>query len=179
MPWIVEYFRKNGLRAERQHLAFEPAIIDKLGPVPRKDIQVSFVGSLSSSHQARITLLEAVANRFPLELWAPDLNGLAAHSPLHACFRGQVYGTEMYDVLRRSQITLNSHISAAKGSAANMRLFEATGVGCFLLTDNMVDLRMLFEPNTQVGVYEDIEDCLKKIEHYLATSEETHCIARN
>ena len=41
----------------------------------------------------------------------------------------------MYQALRRSLITLNSHIDMVGREAGNARLFEATGVGTFLLTD--------------------------------------------
>ncbi len=50
----------------------------------------------------------------------------------------------MYQVLRRSRITLNSHIDLAGREAGNMRLFEATGVGAFLLTDFKDNLHTLF-----------------------------------
>jgi hypothetical protein len=41
----------------------------------------------------------------------------------------------MYQALRRLLITLNSHINMVGREAGNARLFEATGVGTFLLTD--------------------------------------------
>ncbi len=41
----------------------------------------------------------------------------------------------MYEVIRRSRVTLNFHIDLAEGWANNMRLYEATVVGTLLLTD--------------------------------------------
>lgn len=166
-PWVVEFFNKNGLRAERQHLGFEPTVLERLGPAPQKDIAVSFVGSLGSAHGARIALLEAVAEKHALALWTPDAGALSPRSPLRACHRGEVYGRDMYDVIRRSEISLNNHIGVARGSATNMRLFEATGAGGFLLTDNLADLPELFEPGVHVATYDSIEDCLAKIETYM------------
>lgn len=177
IPWVVDYFRKRGLRAERHHLGFEPKVLDKLGAAPPKDIAVSFVGGLSAAHADRVKFLEAIARQFPLSLWVPSLAGIPANSPLHACRQGQAYGRDMYNVLRRSRITLNSHIDAARGSATNLRLFEATGVGTMLLTDNLRDLPTLFAPGSQLATYDDTEDCLKKIGYYLSLNDERDAIA--
>jgi spore maturation protein CgeB len=73
----------------------------------------------------------------------------------------------MYQVLRRSRITLNSHIDLAGREAGNMRLFEATGVGGFLLTDFKDNLETLFAPDREVAVWRSIDDCLKAIDRHL------------
>jgi spore maturation protein CgeB len=134
------------------HLAFEPAILDVLPTAPAADVDVSFVGSISVDHRQRIALLEAVAKRHDLKLWGNRPQALAASSPLHRCFQGEVWGADMYQVLRRSRITLNSHIDLAGREAGNMRLFEATGVGAFLLTDFKDNLDTLFAPDREVAV---------------------------
>ena len=135
LPAIVKSFRALGVRSEVCHLAFEPSILDALPATTAPDIDVSFVGTVSADHQQRIALLEAVAERYDLKLWGNIPQALPASSPLHRCFQGEVWGAEMYQVLRRSRITLNSHIDMAGQEAGNMRLFEATGAGAFLLTD--------------------------------------------
>jgi spore maturation protein CgeB len=73
----------------------------------------------------------------------------------------------MYQVLRRSRITLNSHIDLAGREAGNMRLFEATGAGAFLLTDFKDNLNTLFAPDREVAVWRSIDDCLNAIDHHL------------
>jgi len=175
--WIVDYFRARGLPAEQVPLAFDPSVLEKLGPAPAKDIELSFVGGLSSGHTARIELLEAVARNFPIQLWLSNFKGIARNSPLRDRLRGEVWGSDMYDVLRRSKITLNSHIDAARGMACNMRLYEATGVGTFLLTDDLPNLPSLFQPGVHVGSYSSIEDCLEKIKYYLANESAREKIA--
>lgn len=178
IPWVVEHYRKFGLVAAQSHLAFDASVLDRLGPAPVRDVEVSFVGGLSSDHGKRIELLEAIATEFPIQLWLTNLKGIPSRSPLHAHYRGSAWGREMYNVLRRSKITLNSHINASRGMAGNMRLYEATGVGTFLLTDNLPNLPSLFEPGAQVGVYDSVSDCLKKIAHYLDNEAEREAIAR-
>ena len=179
LDWVVTYFRRLGIPAEKSHLAFEPSIIERLGqPPPLRDIEVSFIGSLSTDHSGRIRLLEQLAAECRLDVWMPSLDALSGNSPLRARYRGPAYGRAAYEVMRRSRITLNSHVGAARGQAANMRHFEATGVGALLLTDNDGNLADLFEPDRGVVVYRSESDALRKINHYLLREDERSAIAQ-
>ena len=160
---IVASFRGAGVRSEVCHLAFEPAILDVLPAPPSVDIEVSFVGTVSADHRQRIALLEAVAGRYDLKLFGSKPQALAANSPLHRCFQGEVWGGDMYQTLRRSRVTLNSHIDFVGREAGNMRLFEATGAGVYLLTDHKDNLSSLFAPDQEVAVWRSIDDCLTTI----------------
>ena len=62
--------------------------------------------------------------------------------------------------------------------AGNMRLFEATGVGAFLLTDFKDNLHTLFEPDREVAVWRSVDDCLASIARYLADDAAREEIAR-
>jgi spore maturation protein CgeB len=167
LPRIVEFFRNAGARAEVSHLAFEPSILHMLPPVPSRDVDVSFVGSISVDHRQRIALLEVVAERFDLKLWGARPEALPRSSPLHRCFQDEVWGVDMYQALRRSRITLNSHIDIAGKEAGNMRLFEATGVGTFLLTDFKENLHTLFEVDRDVAVWRSVPDAWARIDNFL------------
>jgi spore maturation protein CgeB len=167
LPRIVQSFRAASVRSEVCHLAFEPAILDALPAAPPIDVEVSFVGTVSADHRQRIALLLAVAERYNLKLWGNLPQALPASSPLHRCFQGEVWGADMYQVLRRSRITLNSHIDFTGRDAGNMRLFESTGVGAFLLTDFKDTLDTLFEPNHEVAVWRSTDDCCAAIGRYL------------
>ncbi|WP_271614783.1 CgeB family protein [Bradyrhizobium sp. CCBAU 51627] len=168
MRSVVEFFRGHGARAELVHLAFEPAILDVLPPPPPQQFDVTFVGAVSADHQRRVAQLEAVARRYDLKLFGSGLHTLPASSPLHRCHQGEVWGAAMYQALRASRITLNSHIDMAGSDAGNARLFEATGVGTFLLTDFKDNLHTLFAPQREVAAWRDPKDCLAMIDHYLA-----------
>ena len=134
---------------------------------------------MSPDHRQRIALLEAVAERYDLKLFGSRPQALPATSPLHRCFQGEVWGADMYQVLRRSRVTLNSHIDLAGREAGNMRLFEATGVGAFLLTDFKDNLHTLFEPDREVAVWRSIDDCLADIDRALRDdAEPRRCRAR-
>jgi spore maturation protein CgeB len=178
LPSVVRSFRALGVRSEVSHLAFEPAILDVLPAAPAADIDVSFVGTVSVDHQQRIALLLAVAARYNLKLWGNLPQALPSSSPLHRCFQGEVWGADMYQVLRRSRITLNSHIDLADREAGNMRLFEATGAGAFLLTDFKDNLDTLFAPDREVAVWRSTDDCLKAIDRHLGDDKSREEIAR-
>jgi spore maturation protein CgeB len=173
----VELFRRAGARAEVNHLAFEPAVLDALPPGPAQDVDISFVGTVSPDHRQRIALLEAVAARHRLALFGNPPQALPASSPLHHCVRGEVWGADMYQALRRSKITLNSHIDMAGREAGNMRLFEATGVGAFLLTDFKDNLSTLFAPDREVAAWRSIDECLGTIDRYLADDDARMAVA--
>jgi hypothetical protein len=178
LPATVKFFRDLDMRAEVNHLAFEPAILDALPAAPAADVDVSFVGSISFDHRQRIALLEAAAERFDLKLWGNRPQALPASSPLHRCFQGEVWGADMYQVLRRSRITLNSHIDLVGREAGNMRLFEATGVGAFLLTDFKDNLPTLFAPEHEVAAWRSVDECLSAIDRYLADEGARSAVAK-
>jgi spore maturation protein CgeB len=164
----VNFFRSFGVRAEVVHLAFEPSVIDALPAPPPMDVDISFVGTVSADHQQRIALLEAIARGYDLKLFGNITGGLPDSSPLHRCFQGEAWGVEMYQTLRRSRIVLNSHIDMVGREAGNARLFEATGVGAFLLTDFKDNLHTLFEPGREAAAWRSIDNCVAQIQHYLA-----------
>lgn len=178
MSGIVSFFQSLGVRAELNHLAFEPSILDALPATTETDLDVSFVGTVSPDHRQRIALLEAVAERYELKLFGSRPHTLPVNSPLHRCFQGEVWGADMYQVLRRSRVTLNSHIDMAGRDAGNMRLFEATGVGAFLLTDFKDNLHTLFEPAREVAVWRSVDDCLAGIARALDDDESRSAISR-
>jgi hypothetical protein len=168
LPNLVDWFRAHGQAAEVNRLAFEPSILEKLGPQPPRDVDLSFVGSLSQIHAGRIRLLEHIARHLPLAVWGNGIETLPAASPLHACYQGEAWGREMYNVLRRSRITLNNHLDLAGEWANNMRLYEATGMGTMLLTDAKRNLAEIFVPGVEVAAYRDEEECIAQIRRYLA-----------
>ena len=89
----------------------------------------------------------------------------------------------MYEAIQRSRITLNRHAIIEVGSprdsccAANMRLYEATGVGTCLVTDAKENLCEMFEPTREVVTYTNARDCVEKIQHYLTHERERKVVA--
>lgn len=164
----VERFRAAGVPAEELPLAFEATIPARLtGAEPLRD--VAFVGSLFAGvHDERIRLLEHVCSEVPgVAVFSAGVDGLAATSPIRACWAGPAWGRRMYEVLLRSRISLNRH-GGAFAYADNCRLYEATGVGSALLTDALPHLGDLFELEAEVATYADAEGCVARIRELLA-----------
>lgn len=90
---------------------------------------------------------------------------------------GPVFGLEMYQLLSRSGIVLNIHGEVAGNYAGNMRLFEATGVGACILTENKSNLSELFDPGSEVVAYDNYNDCIEKARWLLENEGERRKIA--
>jgi len=82
---------------------------------------------------------------------------------LRSCIKPGIFGLKMFQTLRNSAATLNTHIDASSHSASNMRLYEATGVGTCLITDWKENLHQLFDPELEIVSYRNIDECLEKV----------------
>jgi len=113
-------------------------------------------------------LLETVANELGdrFELWAPNLDAVAAGSPLRPRWCGTAWGRKMYEILRDSAVTVNEHGSIVP-FANNCRLYEATGVGTALVTDWKPNLADLFALGTEVAAYRSATECIELLGRYL------------
>jgi spore maturation protein CgeB len=182
-PHFVERFRRIGVDAEYLRLAFDERVLERLER-RRSDASggemhdVTFIGGLDPTvHPDRVRLLAQVADEFDLAVWGYGVDGVAHDSPLRRSYRGQAWALEMYGRLSRSRITLNRHIDVAAGYANNMRLFEATGIGTFLLTDAQRNVADMFDPEREVVTYSSVSDLIRKARFYLEREDERREIA--
>ena len=192
VPEIVAEFRAAGIEAHHVDHAFDPRILGQLAASAGAP-EFSFVGSIvkrSGFHEERERLLARLLAETPLRIWSngarrPGMRGASdalrslarralrpgGPAPLDALIarraRPPLYGLAMFQKLRDSAVTLNTHIDISAKSASNMRLFEATGVGACLLTDRKGNLASLFEPDSEVVTYGSAEEAVEKY-RYLA-----------
>jgi spore maturation protein CgeB len=165
-PPTIEWLRTRGVRAELNRLAFDPRVGKAVPETPR-DIGVSFVGSFLPIHKSRLELVEAVAARVPdISVHGTVTAELPSSSPLFGKVAPALWGRDMYALLRRSTITINHH-GDVPPFANNMRLYEATGMGCLLVTDYKDNLHDMFEPEREVVTYREAAECVDKILFYL------------
>ena len=176
LPNFVEYYRKLGIPAELNRLGFDRRVRDAV-QVPARDIDVSFVGSLSPAHPVRARLIEWLAGETRLDIWGNGLDQFPAHSAVHRHYHGESWGTDMFTALARSKITVNNHIGIAENFANNMRLYEATGMGCLLLNDRKSNIEDMFEPGREIVCYDSPEECLDLIRYYSRNDAEREKIA--
>lgn len=178
-PEAVERCEREGLKAAVLPHAFDPRVLDRLRSGPPRH-EATFIGQLIDAegfHRQRIEILRQAAAMTSLSLFVPRprswrsrvrrlLTGSRAAPPLSGLRPEQVYGIEMYQVLRDSRATLNIHADSSPRFASNMRLFEATGVGSCLVTDWKENLATLFEPDRETVAYRsgpELVDALRRL----------------
>lgn len=92
-----------------------------------------------------------------------------------------VFGLEMYKKILNSYALLNSHVDLNKNPinfSANMRLFETTGVGTAIFTEDSKNINDLFKKD-QVIVYKNYEELINKIKYYKSNLDELIQIGKN
>ncbi len=176
-PHFVPRIQAMGIASAYFRIGFDTRVLELLGTVP-KDVPASFVGGISRHHGKALPMLEYLADNTPMQFFGYGATGLKRSSPVRAKHHGEVWGLDMYRALARSQVTLNRHINVAENNANNMRLYEATGVGALLITDQKDNLGELFEVGKEVVAYASPEEAAEMIRYYTAHPEEAAVIAK-
>lgn len=165
-PPTIDWLRARGARAELNRLAFDPRVA-MMVPETLRDIRASFAGSFLPVHRSRMEWLNAVATRIPdISVHGSVAVEVPQSSALFGMIGPALWGRDMFALLRRSQVTLNHH-GDVPAFANNMRLYEATGMGCLLVTDYKDNLHEMFEPEQEVVAYRDAAECIDKLLFYL------------
>jgi spore maturation protein CgeB len=185
-----EFFIDQGKACEILLPAFEPKILLSL-PNDNQDIECSFIGSLSYLHLQRIQILNELSIKTPVEIWS-DLPSLISKGIFSLTFiknyftmrsvrskiNPSVWGMKMYEILAKSKMSINVHVDIASGLAGNMRMFEATGVGTLLITEDAPNIRDLYEPDTEVITYKDTNHLVEIVSYYVDHPEECIVISK-
>lgn len=100
-----------------------------------------------------------------------DLTGVNVHSPVR-------YADEMPLVFAQSKININMTIPNIENGIP-LRVFDILSAGGFVLTDYREETLELFEPDTDLVVYDGLEDMLAKALYYLKNDTKRELIARN
>jgi spore maturation protein CgeB len=199
-PEAQERLNFMGIRAEHLNHMFAPAVLERLSfPRGTTDIDASFIGQILPGSDFHLKRMKLVASLIPsgLTLYSPPWSmrthlsfykskmrskyfPISFTDYIRICMARQppCFGLKMYETLIRSRITLNVHADSSPRYASNMRLFEATGVGCCLLTDWKANIRDLFEPDFEIVTYKSAEECREKLDYLLAHPSESEKIAQ-
>jgi len=178
-PHYVERFRKSGLTAYYQPLAFDSQVLKQIEPpnYSKRKIECSFVGGISQLHAESVKLLKTLAEELSIRIWGYGADTLPVDSPIRTRHHGEAWGKEMFSILASSKITINRHGEVARTFANNMRLFEATGCGALLVTDYKDNLNELFDIGNEIAAYRSPEECVALIKYYLANPKEAQSIS--
>jgi spore maturation protein CgeB len=176
-PHFVERFRALGIASAYLPIAFHRPVLDRVGPQERAYGAV-FVGGVNPRvHPAGTALMERLTAAGLVDVWGYGADELPRDSPILARHHGEAWGLEMYRVLARSRIVVNRHIEAAEGHANNMRLYETTGMGALLLTEDAPNLPELFTPGAEVVTYRSEDELVERLGHLAAHEDERAAIA--
>ena len=172
-----------GAKSVEYFLPAFPSVLAKETRDVESDRDVVFCGQWTDQHQYRNQLLTTVAEKLDQHkhtisyfLHLPTSTELPEKINHH--LQPAVWGIDMYRTLKRGKIALNAAIDMAKGEGPNMRIFEATGSGTFLLTQNYCNLSQFFEPDVEVVAFNNEDELIEKILYYLSHPEERAAIAR-
>jgi hypothetical protein len=111
------------------------------GPIDRRATRELTIGSA----QPRDSAVPSLGSRFPDR----------CHEP--------VFGLEMFRTLAESRIVVHHGLNNVGSSAGALRLFEATGVGATLLTDDSSGLHDLFATGSEIVTYRSPVECVRLI----------------
>ncbi|MDG5799341.1 glycosyltransferase [Marinilabiliaceae bacterium ANBcel2] len=102
---------------------------------------------------------------------------LKISSTLKKAAKPPLFGIDMFKAIAKAKIGFNIHIDCAGEYAANMRLFETTGAGSCLITDNKKNINELFEDGKEIVTYNNATECIEKMKWLLNNPEKRKKIA--
>lgn len=170
-PHYVDRIEALGVRAVYVPLAFDPVVYERLPliggkPDVKRTIDCVFVGGLGDqwNHKSLLDVVQGEIGHFRICGY-----GNRNYVP--------VWGLEMYQLYAGTKIVLNRHHPAAQGYSNNLRMFEATGMGALLLTEDSPNIRDFFIPGEECVTYTSPSDAVDKIRYYLEHNDERELIA--
>jgi spore maturation protein CgeB len=139
------------------------------------ECDVAVVGNM---YPYRALLLEHLPADARLKIYGNFPPGLAGRHPRLAAAYTGTYVTKREKMLAfgGAKVVLNSlHYAELQG--VNLRLFEATAAGGFVLTSAVPGLEDYYEPGKEVAVFDTIDELRAAIAHFLERDEERAEIA--
>ena len=92
--------------------------------------------------------------------------------------KNPIYGLEMFKALSKAKIALNIHGGIAGDFAANIRLYEITGIGSCLLTDWKKNLGDIFDIDNEIVTFKNVSECIEKVQWLIDHPRDCEKIAR-
>jgi spore maturation protein CgeB len=169
--------------------SFHNSRISLIEKILRENIDISLYATLEKEFKIKakqlLFLLNSLSKKLNIENFTDKIPFFEyGRSPVRSYSKElmrsnheSLFGIDMYNLFSISEIVLNIHIGVAGTFAGNMRLFEVTGIGSCLLTDNKENMRDLFDVGNEVVVYDSHEDCIRKVKWLMENDNERKKIA--
>lgn len=175
-PVVVSELQKQGYR-NAFYLPFCTDIQkDAAYPIKNYKYNISFIGSFDPSrYQEREKILSQVKES-GLHIWG---NKAWRNTNLRDYYHSYATKEEVHQIHRDSKIVVGMHVFGIGGTGVNVRPFDVTGDGGFLLNHGeRKDIFNLFEDGKEFVSFEGQADIREKVQYYLANNEEREQIAR-
>ena len=171
----------------------------------KRNIDVTFIGSLfpgNKLHSNRIDMIYKLMKNFKNNYIAVNFSNFFLFKYLYFIIKNllsfnifnniilfykllfiyffskkPVFGHKMYSILKKSKISINSHIGDTE-YAGNMRIFEGTGCGCLLMTDKKKGYSKFFQANKEIVIYKNNDDLINKFIFYLKNQKKLSIISK-
>ena len=195
LPGLLERASELGARDTAFFFPGFPESINAHIENETERFDVVFSGSWTTGqHQARNQMLTHVADQgattgqpFTCVYYLNSGKEALPASVQHVALPPR-FGISMHKALKRGRIVLDgradhtftragTRIDIGGQETVNMRLFEATGQGSFILTQHLDQLGRYFEPGSEIETYRSQDELIEKIRYYLDHPEERRAIA--
>lgn len=160
--WFIEKFAADGIPRERLHYlphAFEPDLYRPLNSIEKWDW--TFIGYPNSEH--RIELVDRFIKELPNYYFGWRRSGMQGYNELDDV-------NEKYNF---SRLIINDNVL----TDVNMRTFEALGAGRLLITQDIPELRELFQSEKHLLMYSNLDQAVELAKNYLKNDEARLLIA--
>jgi len=149
---------------------------NKIDPTDEeKETYTCDITTAGNLYHYRARIFEALAGTYDVKIWGPPVPRWMETS-LQTVHQGR--GVTEHDkakAFRGAKIVVNTFQGEVDG--VNLRTFEAAGCGAFQICEHRDALKELFEIDTEIVTFRNIQDLIKKVDHYLAHPEERKKIA--
>lgn len=169
--WRTKEYHKSGLN----NVLYLPfcTIPEKTLAPKHKKWQINYVASWQAHREKKIVSVADLG----LKVWGSKTWKVSILSRNYQ--GGPVSVTEMIKIIRLSKITLNVHVvEHVYSEGTNVRTFEATGAGGFLLTNKRKSLYELFNVGREIEVFDSDEELVEKTKFYLKNDKAREKIAK-
>jgi len=182
--YISNFYKSCGKLTYTLNFCFDESILLKINTLSQPKYSIGFTGSIYQNvHDNRYNLLKKLSKEIDVAIrsdFGIDVNySLFSKNQIKRLVKekdienylglwrisknnpGPVYGLDMFQFLRDSKVSINMHGDKI-GFAANVRMYEITGVGSCMLTDWKENIGELFEPGKEIVTYTCLEEACEK-----------------
>jgi spore maturation protein CgeB len=124
----------------------------------------------------RLKMIEGLS-AFDLRIWGGSVARWLDHPLLKFHRHYYIAELEKAKAFRAAKIVLNT-FNHKETDGVNCRLFEATGCGAFVLSENRPSIRDFFVPGREIAVFDDQEELVEQVRYYLSRPEEREAISQ-